>query len=634
MEQQQHEQSIEQMLESSLAAQQAGDAQQAERGYRAVLARKPENLDAHYLLGCLLHTVNRNDESAEHLRRALAIAPEMPEIHTNYAIVCRALGRIDEAAEHLREAAKLNVTSPDAHKRLAVLLEEAGRYEEAIDAYARAEAVSPGDRSARDGAARARANLAMDLDRRSTDLLKRHEADEAVTLARRAVELEPKQPGYWNNLGAALAARLDLDDGLACYRKALEIRPDFATARSNLLVALHYKPGISPAELFEEHRRFQTDTAAGIERVSITPKPLTHRRIRVGYVSRFFRQHAVGVFVAPLLRAHDRSRFEITCYSDVCGGEADRWTDAMKRCVDHWHDVTTLSDQRLAERIAADGQDLLVDLSGHLTGNRLLAFARRPAPVQATYIGYQDTTGLDAMDYRITDAHADPPGMTDAFCTEKLVRLPCFFAYLPSENADAIAPPPSAASGVVTFGSLNNTLKCSSSAIDVWSQILQRVPRSRMMLLVDGHGHIERTIRDAFARRRIAPDRLVLISRRSHGAYLRSYHQIDIALDPTPFSGHTTTCDALWMGAPVITLAGDRYAARMSTSVLMNVGLAELVAGSAEQYVEIAAVLAADSARLTSLRSSMRDRVARSPIVDAVGFTRNLEAAYLKMVDR
>jgi predicted O-linked N-acetylglucosamine transferase (SPINDLY family) len=299
--------------------------------------------------------------------------------------------------------------------------------------------------------------------------------------------------------------------------------------------------------------------------------------------------------------------------------------------VDQWRVTRFQSDQELADTIRGDAIDILVDLTGHIAGNRLLTFARKPAPVQVTYLGYQNTTGMSAMDYRLTDAWADPPGQTDSFYTEELVRLPrAFFCYRPSE-APEISPLPALESGYVTFGSFNNFAKVSPGALEAWLNILDSVAQSRLIILAHGGGSLAARVQRQAESRGLDPARIEFCEKRPRPAYLELMTRVDIALDPFPFNGHTTTCDAVWMGLPVVMLAGASYASRFGGSVLQQVGLAHLIAESPAEYIEIAGRLAADVEALAQLRATLRDTMAGSALLDAAGFTRNLEAAYRKM---
>jgi predicted O-linked N-acetylglucosamine transferase (SPINDLY family) len=352
--------------------------------------------------------------------------------------------------------------------------------------------------------------------------------------------------------------------------------------------------------------------------------------LSVGYVSAHFRRHAVAVFLEPVLAAHDHSAVRVFCYSDVrCPDEV---TARFKAHADVWRDVAGLSDEQLAEQVRADRLDILVDLAGHIAGNRMLLFARKPAPIQVTYLGYQATTGLATMDYRLTDAVADPPGQTEAFHTEKLFRLPrAFFCYRPPMEMPPVSELPARSAGHVTFASMNNFAKVSPRCLALWARLLKAVPGSRLALLIAGGAPNAGRILPAFTQAGVDGSRIEFVGRLGLQQYLEMYRRIDILLDPMPFSGHTTTCDALWMGVPVVTLAGPAYVSRMTASVLAHLPLPELIAQSAEQYLAIAAGLATDLDRLADLRRRLRGMMQQSCISDAAGFARDLEAAYQRM---
>jgi predicted O-linked N-acetylglucosamine transferase (SPINDLY family) len=366
------------------------------------------------------------------------------------------------------------------------------------------------------------------------------------------------------------------------------------------------------------------------------PKPDTYindrtdgRRLKVGYVSPDFRQHSVAYFLEPLLRSHDRKVIEVFCYAEV--GWPDTVTERFKQLADHWVTTVGMSDDATAERIRRDGIDILVDLAGHTSKNRLPVFARKPAPVQVTWLGYPNTTGLTAIDYRFVDAVTDPEGETEALASETLVRLPGgFLCYGGPDDAPAPGPVPSLTTGTVTFGSFNNPAKLSAATLDAWADVLARLPQAR--LLLKGKPFADPATRalylDRLAKRGVAVERIELVAWLPEEGHLALYNRIDIALDPFPYNGTTTTCEALWMGVPVITLRGDRHASRVGASLLTQTRLTDLIADSVEAYVETAVALAGDPARLSELRQSLRPRMAASPLCDAPAFADKIEHAY------
>ncbi len=343
-----------------------------------------------------------------------------------------------------------------------------------------------------------------------------------------------------------------------------------------------------------------------------------------------FRLHAVSFFIEPLVAAHDRQQFEIFLYSDVAAYDA---TTERYRAMDlQWRDIAGLPDEEVAQRIREDRIDILVDLAGHIGGNRLLTFAHKPAPVQVTYLGYQNTTGMSALDYRLTDAHADPPGQTDEYYSEQLIRLPgSFFCYQPPADAPDVNELPALSRGYVTFASLNHINKLTDEAFRAWARILKAVPDSRLLVLAYTAGELERHIRQLMAGQGVEAERVEVVDRRPHAEYMQLFAAADVALDTFPFNGHTTVCDALWMGVPSVMMEGDRYASRFGGSGLVTLGLQEWIARDADEYVAIAANMAGDLPRLAELRRTLRERLAASPLCDAAGFARKLEAAYRQM---
>jgi predicted O-linked N-acetylglucosamine transferase (SPINDLY family) len=356
------------------------------------------------------------------------------------------------------------------------------------------------------------------------------------------------------------------------------------------------------------------------------------RRLRIGYVSSDFRQHSVGYFIEPVLAHHNHDRFEIFCYSNDI--KEDEVTGRLQSYADHWRRLIGLSDEQAANQIRADRIDILIDLSGHTRGNRLLVFARKPVPVQVTWLGYPTTTGLSTMDYRLTDGFADPVGMTEHFHSEQLVRLPeCFSCYQPPE-APEVSGLPAREKDYVTFGSFNNLAKINREVMAVWARILQAVPGSHLTLKNTGlgAGTVQQRVRETFMGLGVAPERLALLGNDpSSRAHLERYWNIDIGLDPFPYNGATTTCDALWMGVPLVALAGKTHAGRVGVSQLSNLELTELIGNTTEEYVAIATRLARDLERLSQLRAGLRARLAASPLTEAPRFTKNLEQAYLAM---
>jgi len=571
----------------ALAKHRAGQRREAEAIYRAILQSQPDHPDALHYLGLLSYQTGRLDAALELMRRAVALRPDVAHFHGNLGNALRAAGRPDEAIAAYQEALRRNPGSCAALVNLGNTLWEAGRPEDALRSF--------------DAALRQDGRLA--------------EAHGGAGLALKDLGL--------------------LDEALAAFDEAIRLASQLAAAESNRLYTLNYLPGWSPQRIFDEHRAWAIRRADPLS--SGAPPAVVERssgrRLRLGYVSAHFRDHAVNFFVEPILASHQRDRFEVFCYSDVAAPDAV--TKRLMASVEHWRSIVGLGDVDVAQQIRDDGIDILVDLAGHLGGNRLLAFARRPAPIQVTYLGYQATTGLAAMDYRLTDAVADPPGATEAWHTEQLVRLPgAFFCYRPPDESPEVSAAPCLASGTITFGSFNAFAKVTTRTLDVWARVLERVAGSRLQLLAPPGESTPRRVLAHFARRGIAEDRLRFVTRSRRREYLAMHHAVDIALDSFPFTGHTTTCDALWMGVPVVTLCGASYTQRFGASPLVAVGLEELVATSEDEYVARAVELACDPGRIDRMRRTLRERMRGSALLDFAGFTAGLERVYEELWHR
>jgi protein O-GlcNAc transferase len=461
------------------------------------------------------------------------------------------------------------------------------------------------------------------------------QTDRAILHYERALSLRPDYAEAHCNLGNARALQGQTDRAILHYERALSLRPDYAEVYSNLLFTMNYAYDKDPADIFNAHltfaKRWETPLVPSIE--ATTNDRRCQRRLRIGYVSSDFRQHAVCYFIEPVLVHHDREWFEIYCYANHL--QDDAVTERLKLRAAHWRNIFGHSDEQTAQQIRADQIDILVDLNGHTSNNRLLLFARKPAPIQATWLGYPNTTGLSAMDYRITDGFADPLGLTEHLHSEKLVRLPeCFSCYQPPPDAPEVSGLPAQKKGFVTFGCFNNMAKITPEVRAVWARILQALPGSRLAIKNTAlSGECTREmVRQTFKKMGITPERLELLARdQSQRAHLDRYRNIDIGLDTFPYNGTTTTCEALWMGVPVITLAGKTHAGRVGVSQMSSIGLTELVSNTLEEYVSVAQRLAGNLDRLGIMRAELRSRLATSPLTNGHGFTINLEMAYRNM---
>lgn len=670
----------------------AGRLIEAEAHYRQVLAAEPGHADAAFNLGVALRNLGKIEEAIAAYTQALAIKPDYPEAHYNLGNALMAAGKAAEAIaayghalriepkhahakgnlvaaySHLgaslleqhnydaagaafAEAVALKPDAADTHFNLGNARRHQGQFEDAVACYVRALAIDP--------------NLAEAQSNLGNTLAELGRFDEAIGAHSKAVALRPDSAEMHFNLGNALkdhgkaaaasaaynqALRLDsnhigananlgivlmnqgrLDEAIDAYTKAVNLKPDDSDTFSNLLFCRNYDARLTPAQLFAAHRAWDERYGVGTPRRIFYENDRTpERRMRIGYVSPDFRTHSVAYFLMPLLRAHDRTVVEVFCYSDVI--RPDAVTAQFSGLSDHWLSALGMPDDTLAERIRADKIDILVDLAGHTAHNRLRVFARKPAPIQVTYLGYSNTTGLRTIDYRLVDEVTDPPGVADTCASEALLRLPGgFLCYEGPKDAPQPASPPCLSAGAVTFGSFNNPAKVSRETFDVWARLLMGQPNA--CLLLKGKPFADEATRALFLadlnERGISNERIKLAGwlpgAREH---LALYEQIDVALDPFPYNGVTTTCEALWMGVPVVTLRGDRHSARVGASLLTQIGMTDWVAKSVDDYIGIALALASDPANLRRLRQGLRQNLATSALCDGNAFARKIENAF------
>jgi predicted O-linked N-acetylglucosamine transferase (SPINDLY family) len=421
-----------------------------------------------------------------------------------------------------------------------------------------------------------------------------------------------------------------IEESIVEHRRAVELAPNNPWNNSNLLRDLTYSDSITPQELLAEHRawwdRHGKPHAGEIQPHANDRNP--DRKLRVGFLSPDFRAHSVAYFLDPIFSEHDREKFDFVCYAELA--RPDETSQRLQQLTEGWRSTIGVPDDAVVRQIREDKIDILIDLAGHTANTRIAVCARRPAPVQMTFLGYPFSTGLETVDYRITDALADPPGASEQWYVERLLRMPrTAWCYRPPAGTPAVVEAPVVANGFVTFGSFNNLAKLNSGHAATWSRILAAVPNSRLLLKSAGLGDeaTHRRILEMFTAHGVDPSRLILSEYSSAiGDHLARYGEVDIGLDTFPYHGTTTTCEAMWMGVPVITLAGPIHLSRVGVSLLSNVGLPDLVAKDADDYLRIASALAGHVDRLRSLRASLRERMKNSPLCDAAGFTRSLEA--------
>lgn len=632
--------------------QQMGRNADALAPLKKAAALLPNDAQVHNNLGITLNDLGRLEEAEECLRRALQIDANFADAHCNLGSALQDIGRFPEAETSFQRAIQLQPNSAIAHYNLGNLLKEQGRFGEAEASYRRALNIKP-------DYAQALSNLGVTLN----DLARPAEAEvnlrraleikpdyaeahsnlgntlkelgrlgEAEISYRLALKLKPDLAEIHNNLGILLQDMGHLHDAETSYRKAIELKPDYDKAQSNLLFLLNYNPEISPAFAFEEARQYgQRITKKATFPFTKWPCATEHKRLRIGFVSGDFRNHPVGYFLENLLKNLDQTSLELIAYP------TDYWTDELtlriKPYFTAWKPLCGLNDEAAARLIHSDRVHILIDLSGHSRYNRLPVFAWKPAPVQVSWLGYFATTGVTEIDYLIADQVTLPESEENNF-TETIWRLPetrlCFTPPEVDVNVSAL---PALTNGYITFGCFNNLAKMNDSVVALWSRVLASAPNSRLFLKSKQLG--ETSIRQLtivrFAEHGIDADRLILEGAESRAKYLAAYHRVDIALDPFPYPGGTTTVECLWMGVPVLTLAGQSFLFRQGAGFLMNAELPEWIATSHDQYVARAVAHVAAMQELSELRKRLRQQMETSPIMDGKRFATYFAAALQAM---
>jgi protein O-GlcNAc transferase len=612
--------SIDEAFATAKAHIQAGRLDQAEATYRQILALHSNHALAHYNLANLLRRVGRSGEAIAEYEHALAARPQFPEAMNNLGLLLQEQGEVDRAIELFRQAIALRPDYADALSHLGVALGRLGQHAEAIVSCERAVGLRPDSPEFHN-------NLAICLNAAGR-------IDLSLVAAQRAVALRGDFGDAWSNLGAILCDLGRVEEAVQCYDRALAIRPDAKVETDRIFALLRDERQDAAANL-AACRDWDQRYAIALTR-SAQPHDNDRspdRRLRVGYVSPDFRRHVVGWNLVALLANHNHEQFEVICYSAT--RQRDDLTDRFAAWADGWREIAGLNDEEAAELIRTDRIDILVDLALHMGGSRLLVFARKPAPVQVTFMGYPGTTGLSAIDYRLTDPYLDPPGRYDADYSEQSVRLPdTFWCYDPAADAQVadILPSslPALNTGHMTFGCLNDFGKVSDSSLALWAKVLAAVPGSQLLMLAP-EGSARQRVLDRLAAGGIEPGRIEFTGRLSRPDYLRLYHRIDLALDTVPYNAHSTALDGYWMGVPTVTRMGATVASRAGFSQLSNLGLTELAAHSDDEFVRIATELARDLPRLKELRAGLRERVRRSPLMDGKRFASDIEAAYRQM---
>ena len=640
-------------LNHAMGLHQAGRFADAAGIYQRLLEILPDSHDIRHLQGLALFDLGQPTEGIRLMEDALARNPGAGHYYNNLGSRLIDHGDLARAEELLTQGTARSPACPATRYNLGNALFRQGKYLPAIASYREALARQPdfamcdlqlglalhnaGLRS--EALAHYQAAVAAHPDNPALRinhgalLQSECDLDAAAEAFRHAVRLAPQDATPLNNLAVVMKEAGDIGEATRLLRRCVELKPSSLEIHSNLILTLHYDPTTTSADIASAHEAWNRLHATPAHSHSNTPEP--GRRLRLGFVSPDLRDHVVGRALLPSFRRFDPDRFELYCYGNTV--EDPVGAEFRARC-HGWRELGTKTAAQLAETIAADGVDILIDLALHTSDNRLDVFALKPAPLQISWLGYPESSGVATMDYRLTDAWLEPPsGNQLAHPQEKAALLPeCWTCYEPPTGYPEVNALPSAAGKPFTFGSFNNNCKINGAVLDAWAQLLLATPGSRLQLLAKQGGH-RRRFADEFARRGVDAARILFAdylpasADLSQGALLARYHDIDVALDTFPYGGMTTTLDALWMGVPVVSLVGERNLGRAGLSILNNVGLGELATKDVNAYVETAVRLAGDQVRLAALRASLRERMRSSPLLDAEGYTRKVEQAFRDM---
>jgi predicted O-linked N-acetylglucosamine transferase (SPINDLY family) len=561
----------------------------------------------------------RAELAVELLSRAASLEPANARALHELGKALSVAKRDLEAIAIFQSALQANEDDAELQNDLGTALARTDRLEEAKVAFRKAIELKPDH-------VEARCNLGAALN-------EQHCFDAAIDAYREAIRIRPDFAEAHRSMGYALAHIGKLDEAISSYRRAVELNPADAATDGYARFLLYYHPAWDAAGILREQRIWNERYAKPLASL-VRPQHRGHsvESLRIGYVSPHFHYHVVGHHMLALFQKHDRTRFEIFAYSNV--EKPDALTMELSKSCDYWRNIREKNDAETVELIRADGIDILIDLALHTDGNRLLVFARKPAPVQAAYLGYCGTTGMDAMDYRLSDPYLDPPDADLTCYSEQTIRLPqSYWCYQPASTTPEVSALPAKSAGHVTFICLNDFTKVSEPAFDLWLEILRVTPSSRLVLHAP-EGTARETLIERMRVKSISPERIEFIGFQPWEQYVECLAHADIALDPFPYGGGITTLDALWMGLPVVTLCGRTVVGRGGTSILSNLELPELIAHTSDRYFEIAARFADDLPRLDEFRMTLRERMERSPLRDTARLVRNLETAYREMWTR
>ena len=640
-------------LNHAMELHRQGKLVEAENLYRQLQQHFPAATDLIHLIGLIEVDTGRKEQGFANLRRVIALQPEVPHYHANLGARLLEQREAEEAVACLRRAIELQPDGASHHYNLGNALLQLQRWPEALATYRRSLGLQPDNQPCelQLGLALHSAGQVQESIAHYRDMLRRRPADlsaatnlgamlqadcdldGAAEAFEHALRIEPDNSIPLNNLAVIHKELGEAGPAIRLLRRCVGLQPDSKEIRSNLILTMHYDPATTDGAIAEQHAEWNRRHVSATTPHANPPTPA--RKLRIGFVSPDFRDHVVGRALLPSLTRHDRSQFEIFCYA---GAHPDAFGQQFREHADGWRETTGWPADLFADRIREDRIDILVDLSLHTSDNRLDVFALKPAPLQVSWLGYPESSGLSTMDYRLTDAHLEPPaGNRIADANEKPWMIPdCWTCYEPPAGFPEVNALPSGNGRPFTFGSFNNSCKINDQVLAAWARILRARPDARLLLLAKQGSH-RRRFTEALTKLGVAPEQLCFADYLpaapglSQGALLARYHEIDLALDTFPYGGMTTTLDALWMGVPVVSLVDRRNLGRAGLSILSNVGLADFAVPSVDTYVDLAIKAAQDKPALATLRSGLRDRMRRSPLLDAQGFTRKVETAFQGM---
>lgn len=562
------------------------------------------------------HQAGRLNEAEAIYRQLLSSSSDDPALLHLLGVLCQQTNRHHQAINYLQHAVSINPAFATAWNNLSVSLLDAGQIQQAIVASTKALAIQPHH-------VPAHINLAI----------ARHahgDFDLALIAASIAISLDPQHPDAHAHLAHALKAVGRIDDALQSYKTAIDLRPSDAALHSHYCSSLHFSAAYDDTAIAKELKHWNDRHAAPLLS-SILPHANNlnpNRRLRIGYFAPTFSAHSMAHFILPLLRHHDHTIVEVFCYSDVPREDSVTWQ--IRDYADHWKPIRGMSDSNAATLIRSDQIDILVDLNLHMANNRLLVFARKPAPVQITMLGYPGSTGLETMDYRVTDSHLEPPGARAVFAEQSISLQDSFWCYDPMTDAAPVNPLPAHSNGYITFGCLNHLYKIVPQTTELFARVMRALPSSRLIMLCPSQTQ-QLKFFEQFQQSEISHDRVHFVGLQDRLSYLRTYHRIDISLDVLPYNGHTTSFDSLWMGVPVISQTGNTIVGRAGVSLLTSLNLQHLLAANTQEYLAIATRISTDRNSLSDLRKTLRQRMLGSRLMDAPRYTRNVESEYRRI---